>query len=162
MFTKLFTQKVLNWFNQVNACQISPTTEEILFGTHDTAIIRKFSYAASFMFCRKKLCKISETVSTSKITKYFTLNSLLWSSDNTQVKHCGVLISVIHICLHNLCCMLLLPGGERPMICNVLSNYSIRYQFTRGSPLLIGLTIKLSEAPFLGHINLEKKQVLPT
>ena len=25
MFTKLLTQKVLNWFNQVNACQISPT-----------------------------------------------------------------------------------------------------------------------------------------
>ena len=32
MFTKLFTQKVLIWFNQVNACQISPTTEENLFG----------------------------------------------------------------------------------------------------------------------------------
>jgi len=44
MFTKLFTQKVLNWFNQVNASQISPTTEETLFGitasSHDIAIIR--------------------------------------------------------------------------------------------------------------------------
>ena len=58
--------------------------------------------------------------------------------------------------------MLLLPSSKWPMIRNVLSNYSIRYQFTRGSPLLIGLTIKLCEAPFLGHINLERKQVLPT
>ena len=74
----------------------------------------------------------------------------------------GVLIAVIHIRLHNLCFVQLLPCGERPMISNVLSNYSIRYQFTRGSPLLIDLTIKLSEAPFLGHVNLEKKQVLPT
>ena len=94
--------------------------------------------------------QISGTVSTSK------------TQPNTQVKHCGVLISISYICLHNLCCMLFLPGSKRPMICNVLSNYSIRYQFTRGSPLLIGLTIKLSEAPFLGHINLEKKQVLPS
>ena len=53
MFTRLFTQKVLNWFNQVNACQISPTTEETLFGiaasSHDTTIIRKFNYTALFM-----------------------------------------------------------------------------------------------------------------
>ena len=53
MFTRLFTQKVLNWFNQVNACQISPTTDETLFGittsSHDTTIIRKFNYTALFM-----------------------------------------------------------------------------------------------------------------
>jgi len=53
MFTKLFTQKVLNWFNQVNACQISPTTEETLFGitasSHDITIIRKFNYTTLFM-----------------------------------------------------------------------------------------------------------------
>lgn len=30
VFTKLFTQKVLDWINQVNACQTSPTTEETL------------------------------------------------------------------------------------------------------------------------------------
>ena len=52
-FTKLFTQNVLDWFNQVNECQISPTTEEILFGITvsplDTAIIRKFNYTALFM-----------------------------------------------------------------------------------------------------------------
>jgi len=40
---QLFTQKVLNWFNQVNACQISPTTEETLSsitaGSHDTTIL---------------------------------------------------------------------------------------------------------------------------
>ena len=29
---KLFIQRVLNWFNQVNACKISPTTEETVFG----------------------------------------------------------------------------------------------------------------------------------
>ena len=53
MFTRLFTQKVLNWFDQVNAYQISPTTEETLFGitasSHDTTIIRKFNYTALFM-----------------------------------------------------------------------------------------------------------------
>ena len=31
-FTKLFTQNVLDWFNQVTECQISPTAEETLFG----------------------------------------------------------------------------------------------------------------------------------
>ena len=40
MFTRMFTQKVLNWFDQVNA----------LFGitasSHDTTIIRKFNYTA--------------------------------------------------------------------------------------------------------------------
>ena len=32
VFTKLFTQNLLDWFNQVNECQISPPTEETLFG----------------------------------------------------------------------------------------------------------------------------------
>ena len=53
MLTKLFTQKVLIWFNQVNVCQISPTTEETLFGltasSQDTTIIRKFNYTTLFM-----------------------------------------------------------------------------------------------------------------
>ena len=44
--------KVLNWFNQVNASQISPTQRR-LFGittcSHDTTIIRKFNYTALFM-----------------------------------------------------------------------------------------------------------------
>ena len=51
--SKLFTQTVLNWFYQVNKCQISPTTEETLFGitasSLDTTIIRKFNYTALFM-----------------------------------------------------------------------------------------------------------------
>ena len=53
IFTKLFTQKFLNWFNRMNACQTSPTTEETLFGitagSHDTTIKRKFNYTALFM-----------------------------------------------------------------------------------------------------------------
>ena len=52
-FTKLFTQNVLNWFNRVNECQISPTIEETLFGitasSLDSTIIRKFNYTALFM-----------------------------------------------------------------------------------------------------------------
>ena len=45
---------LLNWFNQVNACQISPTTEETLFSAllqapYDSIIIRKFNYTAVFM-----------------------------------------------------------------------------------------------------------------
>ena len=53
MFTKMFTQNVLDWFIQVNKCQISLTIEETLFGitasTLDTTIIRKFNYTALFM-----------------------------------------------------------------------------------------------------------------
>ena len=49
----MFTQNVLDWFIQVNKCQISPTIEETLFGitasTLDTTIIRKFIYTALFM-----------------------------------------------------------------------------------------------------------------
>ena len=49
----MFTQNVLDWFIQVNECQISPTIEETLFGitasTLDTTIIRKFNYTALFM-----------------------------------------------------------------------------------------------------------------
>ena len=52
-FTKLFTQNVLDCFNQVNECHITPTTEETLFGitasSLDTTIIRKFNYTALFM-----------------------------------------------------------------------------------------------------------------
>jgi len=52
-FTKLFSHKVLNWFNHVNACQFSPTIEETLFGitasSHDTTITRKFNYTTLFM-----------------------------------------------------------------------------------------------------------------
>ena len=53
VFTKLFMQNVLDWFNQVNECQISPSTEETLFGitasSLDTTIIRKFDYTTLFM-----------------------------------------------------------------------------------------------------------------
>ena len=53
VFPKLFTQNVLNWFNQVNECLISPTTEETLFGittsSRDTTKIRKFNYIALFI-----------------------------------------------------------------------------------------------------------------
>ena len=31
-FTKTFVQRVVQWFNQTNICQIFPTTEEVLFG----------------------------------------------------------------------------------------------------------------------------------
>ena len=53
VFTKLFTQNVLDWFNQVNECQTSPTTEETLFcitaSPLDTTIIRKFNCITLFM-----------------------------------------------------------------------------------------------------------------
>ena len=53
VFTKMFTQNVLDRFIQVNKCQISPIIEETLFGitasTLDTTIIRKFNYTALFM-----------------------------------------------------------------------------------------------------------------
>ena len=47
-FTKTFEQKVIQWFNQTNLCQILPTTEEVLFGifssTCDARIKKKFNY----------------------------------------------------------------------------------------------------------------------
>ena len=53
MFTKMFIQKVVSWFNKENAGQISPTIEEILFGitasSQDTTILRKFNYTTLFM-----------------------------------------------------------------------------------------------------------------
>ena len=51
-FTKLFTQIVLNCFNRVNECQISPTTEETLFGitasSLDSTIIQEFNYSPPY------------------------------------------------------------------------------------------------------------------
>ena len=51
-FTQLFNQIFLDWFNQVNECQIYPTIDETLFGitasSLDTTIIRKFNYIALF------------------------------------------------------------------------------------------------------------------
>ena len=53
VFTKMFTQNVLDWFNHVNECLISPTAEETLFGiTASPATqqqIWKFNYTALFM-----------------------------------------------------------------------------------------------------------------
>ena len=51
VFTKLFMQNVLDWFNQVNECQISPTEETfgITASSLDTTIIRKFNYTTLFM-----------------------------------------------------------------------------------------------------------------
>ena len=54
LLPKLFTQNVLNWFNQVNECQFSPTNKETLFSItasslDTTAIIRKFNYTALLM-----------------------------------------------------------------------------------------------------------------
>lgn len=41
-FTKIFVLKVVQWFNETNSCQISPTVEEVLFGiisiSHETKI----------------------------------------------------------------------------------------------------------------------------
>ena len=53
LFTKLFTQNVLDWLDQVNKCLISPTTEETLIdisaSSRDTTIFLKFNYTALFM-----------------------------------------------------------------------------------------------------------------
>ena len=52
-FTKMFKQKVVSWFNNRNACQISPTIDEILFditsNSQDTTTLRKFNYTTLFM-----------------------------------------------------------------------------------------------------------------
>ena len=52
-FTKSFVQKVIQWFNQTNLCQILPSTEEVLFGifssTCDARIKKKFNYTTLAM-----------------------------------------------------------------------------------------------------------------
>ena len=52
-FTKIFVQKVVQWFNETNSCQISPTVEKVLFGiisnSHETKIKRKFNYTTLSM-----------------------------------------------------------------------------------------------------------------
>ena len=52
-FTRTFTSNILQWFNSTNACRITPTIEEILFGVFsnslDKKIMRKFNYTILFM-----------------------------------------------------------------------------------------------------------------
>ena len=52
-FTKTFVQRVVQWFNQTNICQIFPTTEEVLFGYFssiwDARIKKKFNYTTLAM-----------------------------------------------------------------------------------------------------------------
>ena len=46
-------QKVIQWFNEANCCQISPTTKELLFGiipsSKETKLIYKFNYTTLAM-----------------------------------------------------------------------------------------------------------------
>ena len=52
-FTKIFVSNVVPWFNSTNACLITPTIEEILFGvfsnSYDKKITRKFNYTILLM-----------------------------------------------------------------------------------------------------------------
>ena len=52
-FTESFTKKVIQWFNEANCCQISPTTKELLFGiipsSKETKLIYKFNYTTLAM-----------------------------------------------------------------------------------------------------------------
>ena len=65
-FTKLFLQNVIQWFNETNSCQISPTVEEVFFdiisNTHETKIRRKFHYTTTSMFIYSQKIN-SETIS---------------------------------------------------------------------------------------------------
>ena len=65
-FTRTFASNVLQWCNSTNACRITPTTEEILFGIFgnslDKKIMRKFNYTLLFMrhyLHSNKLCEKS-------------------------------------------------------------------------------------------------------
>jgi len=52
-FTRSFAKKVMQWFNEANCCQISPTTEELLFSiipsSKETKIIKKCNYTTLSM-----------------------------------------------------------------------------------------------------------------
>ena len=51
--TESFAKKVMQWFNEANCCQISPTTKELLFGiipsSKETKLIYKFNYTTLAM-----------------------------------------------------------------------------------------------------------------
>ena len=51
-FTRTFTSNVLQWFNSTNACRVTLTADEILFGVFtnslDKKITRKFNYTITF------------------------------------------------------------------------------------------------------------------
>ena len=90
VFTKLFTQNVLDLYNQVNECLISPTTEETLFGItasfRDTTIIRKFNYTALFMRHYIYLSKLNNLAICiqdfiSKLLIRYDLENLSYSDD---------------------------------------------------------------------------------
>ena len=63
-FTKTFLSNVLQWFNSTNACRITPTTEEILFGvfsnSHDKETTGKFNYTILFFRHYLHLNKLNE------------------------------------------------------------------------------------------------------
>ena len=52
-FTESFTKNVIQWFNEANCCQISPTTKKLLFGiipsSKETMLIYKFNYTTVAM-----------------------------------------------------------------------------------------------------------------
>ena len=51
-FTRSFAKKVIQWFNKPNCCQISPTTEELLFGiipSSKETKIKTFNYTTLAM-----------------------------------------------------------------------------------------------------------------
>ena len=52
-YTASFAKKVIQWFNEANCCQISPTSKELLFGiipiSKETKLINKFNYTTLSM-----------------------------------------------------------------------------------------------------------------
>ena len=52
-YTASFAKKVIQWFNEANCCQISPTSKELLFGiipiSKETKVINKFNYTTLSM-----------------------------------------------------------------------------------------------------------------
>ena len=50
-FTKLFSDKVVQWFNDTNGSRLAPSIEAILFGNlnNPTSLSKKFNYTLLFM-----------------------------------------------------------------------------------------------------------------
>ena len=52
-FTRSFAKNIIQWFNEANCCQISPTTKDLLFGitpsSKETKVINKFNYTTLSM-----------------------------------------------------------------------------------------------------------------
>ena len=81
--TRSFAKKVIQLFNETNCCQISPTTEKLLFGIipscKETKLINKFNYTTlSMRHCIYSNKIISESERSEGVCRHSIYTAVLW------------------------------------------------------------------------------------